>query len=214
MKTLPRATVMAAERDPRPLPRRTSRAALWLALLALHLAVLMALKSPRPMAGEPRQTIRLTLLQERRPQPATGPQAPAAAARPAPARLPAPPDQPVDTRPAPTPEPTLPTSQGAPQQAPVDTPDTLPPAAGTGSLLTSEATRRAIQQATRAPLLSERAASASLDPGRETTQQRLSREMARAGHGDCLKGEFAGAGMGLLSLPFLLAAEAGGKCRK
>lgn len=114
-----------------------------------------------------------------------------------------------------------PAPQEAPQKAAADTaatppPEALPPApgSGSGSLLNSEATRRAIQQATRAPLLAERAASASQDPGRETTQQRLSREMARAGHGDCLKGEFAGAGMGLLSLPFLLAAEAGGKCRK
>lgn len=203
----------------RPLPRRASRAALWLVLLALHLAVLMALRSPQPVAAETRQTIRLTLLQERAPRPAPRPQAPAAAARPAPVRAFAPQDYPADARPAPARESVQQAPQEAPQKAAADTaatppPEALPPAPGNGSLLNSEATRRAIQQATRAPLLAERAASASQDPGRETTQQRLSREMARAGHGDCLKGEFAGAGMGLLSLPFFLAAEAGGKCRK
>jgi len=210
---------MAAEHRMRLRPRRASRAALWLALLALHLAVLMTLKSPQPVAGETRQTIRLTLLQERPPRPAPRPQALAAAARPAPVRAFAPQDYPADARPAPARESVQPAPQEAPQKAAADTaatppPEAPPPSPGSGSLLNNEATRRTIQQATRAPLLAERAASASQDPGRETTQQRLSREMARAGHGDCLKGEFAGAGMGLLSLPFFLGAEAGGKCRK
>jgi hypothetical protein len=37
--------------------------------------------------------------------------------------------------------------------------------------------------------------------------------VARAGKGDCMKGEFAGAGMGLLSAPFLVYAAVAGNCR-
>jgi hypothetical protein len=91
-------------------------------------------------------------------------------------------------------------------------PELAPPAQP--SLLDSEATRRAVRMATREPLLSERAAMASDDPGRINAQQRLSQQIAQAADGDCLKGEFAGSGMGLLSLPFWLAAEARGKCRR
>ena len=82
------------------------------------------------------------------------------------------------------------------------------------SLLDNEATRRAVRMATREPLLSERAAAASADPGRLNAQQRLGQEIAQAANGDCLKGEYAGGGMGLLSLPFWLAAEVRGKCRR
>ena len=39
-------------------------------------------------------------------------------------------------------------------------------------------------------------------------------EIQKAGNGDCLKGEFAGGGAGLLSLPFWLLAEARGKCAR
>jgi len=81
-------------------------------------------------------------------------------------------------------------------------------------LLNSEATRQAVRTAARTPLLSERAASASHDPGRENAQQRFGREVASTAYGNCLKGEFPGGGMGLLSLPFWLAAETTGKCKK
>ena len=40
----------------------------------------------------------------------------------------------------------------------------------------------------------------------------LARNIAAAHQGDCAKGEYMGGGMGLLSAPFLLAAEAMGKC--
>jgi len=42
--------------------------------------------------------------------------------------------------------------------------------------------------------------------------QLLSQNIAAAHKGDCAKGEYMGGGMGLLSAPFLLAAEAMGKC--
>lgn len=42
--------------------------------------------------------------------------------------------------------------------------------------------------------------------------QLLAQNIAAAQKGDCMKGDYMGAGMGLLSAPFLLAAEAMGKC--
>jgi hypothetical protein len=42
--------------------------------------------------------------------------------------------------------------------------------------------------------------------------QLLARNIAAAHKGDCAKGEYMGGGMGLLSAPFLIAAEALGKC--
>lgn len=83
----------------------------------------------------------------------------------------------------------------------------------TDSILDSEATRRALRMAAKAPLLSERAAGAM---GEEpiSAEQKLAQSMKKAGNGDCLKGEFAGGGMGLLSAPFWLLAEARGKCSK
>ena len=47
-----------------------------------------------------------------------------------------------------------------------------------------------------------------------SAQQRMGQEIARGARGDCLKGEFAGSGMGLLSLPFWLIAEMREKCRR
>lgn len=82
-----------------------------------------------------------------------------------------------------------------------------------GSLLDTEATRRAIRAATREPLLSERAAAAMRDEPL-SAEQKLAREMARAGKSECLKGEFLGGGAGLISLPFWLLAEARGQCRR
>ncbi len=89
-----------------------------------------------------------------------------------------------------------------------------PVAAAQGSLLDSEATRQAIRQAARAPLLSERAASAMGDGAPLRPEDKLGGQIMQSASGDCLKGEFAGAGMGLLSLPFWALAEARGKCRR
>jgi hypothetical protein len=45
-------------------------------------------------------------------------------------------------------------------------------------------------------------------------QDKMGQEIARGARGDCLKGEYAGSGMGLLSLPFWLMAELRDKCRR
>lgn len=193
--------------------RLERRQALWLPILALHGLLLMALlpqQRAAPASAQGSLTVRLL--------PAQGMPRPVAA----PTRR----QQPVK----PAERPTVPPRSALPQPAPVaeplhaadhpptaatSTPDATTPATpAPGSLLQTEATRQAIRLATRAPLLSERAASASEAPDRETAHQRFGREVARSAHGNCLKGEFPGAGAGLLSLPMFLVAEASGRCQK
>ena len=94
-----------------------------------------------------------------------------------------------------------------------------PAAAASGptgrDLMYGAATQRAIRQGTQGqPLLSERADQASLAPDRIDASTKLGNDMMKGATSDCLKGEFAGGGAGLLSLPFWLLAEARGKCRR
>ncbi|WP_431048250.1 hypothetical protein [Roseateles sp. L2-2] len=82
-------------------------------------------------------------------------------------------------------------------------------------LMYGSATQRAVRQSTQGqPLLAERADTASLAPDKIDASTKLGNEMMKGAGGDCLKGEFAGAGAGLLSLPFWVLAEARGKCRR
>ena len=83
-----------------------------------------------------------------------------------------------------------------------------------GDLLDSEATRRAIREAARRHSTAEMGAMATDAQAPLSAQQRLGQEIARGALGECLKGEFAGSGMGLLSLPFWLIAEMRDKCRR
>ena len=83
---------------------------------------------------------------------------------------------------------------------------------GLPSLLDTEATRRAIRESARAPSLAGRAAAVSDEPQRTSAQERLGNDVKSAGKGDCMKGEYAGTDMGLLSLPFLALAAARGAC--
>lgn len=108
-----------------------------------------------------------------------------------------------------------------PSREPSTLQSVLPPAPHAASgpsgheLMEGAATRLAVRQSTRgAPLLSERADQASQAPERLDASARLGHEIKEAGNGDCLKGEYAGGGMGLLSAPFLLLAKARGKCAK
>jgi len=97
--------------------------------------------------------------------------------------------------------------------------------------LDNAATRQAIRSAGRGETLAARANGLTHeDPGSELVAadgshcnckrnlpppppaQALAQDIAAAHKNDCLKGDYAGAGMGLLSAPFLLAAEAMGKC--
>ncbi|QPF72951.1 hypothetical protein G8A07_08425 [Roseateles sp. DAIF2] len=185
-------------------PARRQGLLLALVLLA-HALLLFGLFAQRqtPRRPDPATTTRVTIplrLIAARPAPPpariTPPtrQAPAAAVRTArPAPAPAPASAPVEQTAAITPAQPASAAASGPTQP---------------LLLDSEATRRAIRQAAR-----EAAPLTAAPPG-ETEQQRLARRIDQSGHGDCLKGEFIGGGMGLLSAPFWLLAEARGKCKR
>ncbi len=80
------------------------------------------------------------------------------------------------------------------------------------ALLDTEASRRAIRASARTPSMSTLAAAASEEPRPPSAQERLGGAVKSASRGDCLKGEYAGAGMGILSLPFIAVATARGAC--
>jgi hypothetical protein len=80
------------------------------------------------------------------------------------------------------------------------------------SLLDGEATRRAIRAAAREPGIATQAGRQGL--ALQTPDERLGSEVQRSAKGDCLKGEYVGGGMGLLSLPFLAAAALRDQCRR
>jgi hypothetical protein len=194
-----------------------------LAVIALHLALIALLNGsaawqPRrgaPPTASPRVTLRLIPLPV---PPAPVPRVEAAAPRPN-ARMTAP----IRTH-ARTPE----RLRGAPVAAPVaaaainatrpeavshaepaaSAPEILP------SLMDTEATRRAIRASARQPSLTDQLAHARDEPRRASVDERLGAAVRSAAKGDCLKGEFPGAGMGLLSLPFLAAALSSGNCAK
>lgn len=180
----------------------------------------------RPVQAPPAPAVAPARSNEPRLPPAVGqPSGPAAPQRPLPpqprpkessiVRGAAPPPAPA-TATAALPAATVPQAAALPEIAAVATPP-APPASGPqpsgSSLLDSEATRQAVRQIARQPLLSERAAAATGEPFR-TADGRLAEAAAQAGKGDCLKGEYFGGGAGLLSLPFLAAAVVRGQCAK
>jgi len=98
----------------------------------------------------------------------------------------------------------------APQApVPADTeaaPDTARSARAMGRLLDSAAGREAVQSAARQGLVRPQIHAQREDP--------LASGMREAAQGDCMKGEFKGGGMGLLSLPMLAAAALKGECSR
>lgn len=98
----------------------------------------------------------------------------------------------------------------APQApVPADTeavPDTTRSARAMGRLLDSAAGREAVQSAARQGLVRPQIPAQREDP--------LASGMREAAQGDCMKGEFKGGGMGLLSLPMLAAAALKGECSR
>lgn len=105
----------------------------------------------------------------------------------------------VTEAPAEPPESTMP--------APADmAADTARSARAMGRLLDSAAGRLAVQAAARQ-------GPAALQPPVQR-EDPLASAMREAAHGDCMKGEFKGGGMGLLSLPMLAAAALKGECSR
>jgi len=219
----------------------TARIVATLALHALVLVALkLAIDRVQlPQRGAERSTLLVDVTLHLAPPPVRTPTPPLRTATPAHAspretRAPAPPTAHANTL-ATTPEDTahaiaLPTPPRgeAPEVAAAPPPASAP---SDLSFLNSAATRQAIRAVARGDTLSSHAnALTHEEPGSElvaadgshagTTRnlpppppaELLAQNIAAAHKGDCMKGEYMGGGMGLLSAPFLLAAEAMGKC--
>ncbi|MFN0186606.1 MAG: hypothetical protein ACKVQR_22570 [Aquabacterium sp.] len=185
---------------PRRLPTLPEAAPLvWLRPLAETKPPLPAARpspTPRPPPAQPaRPTLAPTT---KSPLPAPTPNAPTAAVSPPDGAAPVAPSMPH-----------TPATQAAPPAA--------TPASGTQPirrLLDAPGTQRVIRDAARQTSVGEHAAARTDEPRGLTPDERLGREVAKGAKGDCLKGEYAGGGMGILSLPFWLAAEVSGNCRR
>ncbi len=198
------------------LPDTPSRWPLTLLVIVLHLLLFALLQSSRlpPRETEAREARRITvaLLPAPAPRLLKDPQTPTAAPRPA--------------RPLPQarhraePAPVVPTPPDAPPPRSAEVPQSLAlpsaPAAASSPerLIDSAATRSALRQAAREPLSAERHLAAQGQESGVSASEKLGRKVQQAGYGDCSKGQYAGGGMGLLSAPFYLLAEASGKCAK
>jgi hypothetical protein len=175
-------------------------------VIAIHLLLALALwqaMRTREVQVTPEQSA-LIWLQELPPKPAASPAKqppPVASKRPKPSPPAFVPPAPAIT---PSQEPTW--VQPAPVvAAPAASAASAPP---TERLLDTEATRIAIQQSARQPLLHERAAQAT-DDGIGRTDTGLATGVASAGKPDCAKMQAPG---GILGIPILAAMVASGKC--
>jgi type IV secretory pathway VirB10-like protein len=193
-----------------------------LAVAALHLLVLLllhgALRVPAPQRAPAQAPLVLVWLKPPATPPAQAAPPPTEAAAPGP-----PPRRPRPSAPVRTEAPTA--QAAATASAAVTSPATAaasaPPSAATagasaarGDLLDTEASRRAIREAARQRPIGEMGAQATGESAPMGAQEQLAQDIARGARGDCLKGEFAGSGMGLFSLPFWLMAELRDKCRR
>ena len=194
-----------------PAPRRS---ATWALVLLAHAALFMAwqfgLRS-LPVTVLPTALAPAWIWLKPAPLPAPAP-APAERTRTSPAPEAARPARPETAPTRAEPMPRLLPAQPVPEE-PAAPDATRPEATGSLRLLDNEATRGALRDLARQPLLSERAAAATGQPLRSGAQ-RMAEAASAAGKGDCNKGEFAGSGAGLLSLPFLAAAVARGDCAR
>lgn len=194
--------------------------------LLLHGALLWQGLAPdiaRPGTGQA-EAHRLQVVWVETPTSTPAPSPAPAAARPGPAPAPNPaprpkPAQRPDTAAVAPPsrqsagaaKPTEQAATAATPQAPVpaDTeavPDTARSARAMGRLLDSAAGREAVQSAARQGLVRPQIHAQREDP--------LASGMREAAQGDCMRGEFKGGGMGLLSLPMLAAAALKGECSR
>lgn len=190
--------------------------------LLLHGALLWQGLAPdiaRPGTGQA-EAHRLQVVWVETPTSTPAPSPAPAAARPGPAPAPAsPPTRRPDTAAVAPPsrqgagaaKATEQAATAAAPQAPVpaDTaavPDTARSARAMGRLLDSAAGREAVQSAARQGLVRPQIPAQREDP--------LASGMREAAQGDCMKGEFKGGGMGLLSLPMLAAAALKGECSR
>jgi len=195
-------------------------------VVVLHLAVLLLWQAPQKrfagLAGV-RSTITVALLPEVIQVP---PAAPVPVVEPPATRAPSRPAQPRASRPRrPPAAPSNPSPLAEPPPSGIHLPAAAAPesnddaasaaiANGDAPLLGTAASRRAISDAARRPSLAAQAGIDNREHTMQTPNARLGTEIAKGAVGDCAKGEYAGGGMGLLSLPFLAAAVLTEKCRR
>ena len=190
---------------------RPNLIALVLAVVAMHAAVLWLLlgatQPHRRMADTARRVV-MEVVQVAPPvmkaeppaqQKEATPRAPAPAARATARRAPLP------TRSNATTAPAAPVAADEPSQA-------ASPAPAKPLILHSESTRRALRDIGRERSFADRAGQDLNGNPRSTFESRLSADVAASARGDCMKGQFKGSGMGLLSLPALALAAANGDC--
>ncbi|RST53545.1 hypothetical protein [Variovorax sp. DXTD-1] len=110
-------------------------------------------------------------------------------------------------------------SRPAPSGSIPATPDTLAePAQATGPpatpplTLDTEATRRALRDVARQRSFADQANQSINGRARSALDTPLSAGVANAARGDCMRGQFKGSDMGLLSLPMLALAAARNEC--
>ena len=191
--------------------RRRWSASRIVAALALHALVLCGLllaidQVQLPRSGADRATTLVTVALHVAPPPPPHPLPPPRAKTPSPAQA-------SPRAPRVTPAAAQPREDAA--QAitlPAPPPETAAASAAPPDLsfLDNAATRRAIRDAARGTTLASRGD--DITRTRQTAGERLAQGVDAAHKGDCMKGEYVGGGMGLLSAPFLLAAEALGNC--
>lgn len=187
-------------------PRRAgARVAVALTVLAAHLALLLWwLQADRLARREPAVAPRVAVRLIVPPQPVAAPRQSTPPLRSSRA-VPAP--RAVTAAPAPTPPQAI-TINPLPAEATASQAIAEP----TPSLLDSDATRRALRASAREPGLAAQAGRQGAPL--QTPTEKLGEQVQRSAKGDCLKGEYTGGGMGLLSLPFLAAAALNGDCRR
>ncbi len=204
------------------------KALLALLIALLHLALwgwLQLALRPPPGAAAPAVAAVTWLHLKAMPKPATVPRAnppgvtvarmPAPAAR----TLPAAPAQAVTAWTTPAPPvlaaaPEVAATAAPPESSPAPAAASAAAQAPRPSLLDAPGTRRAVAATAATPGLGELGRVASGQLAAASRQEQLANRIERTALGDCLKGEFAGAGMGVLSLPFFAWAEASGSCRR
>ncbi|MGJ7531081.1 hypothetical protein [Variovorax sp. GB1P17] len=197
------------------MPRR-GLMALVLAVVAMHAAVLwLMLVASQPHVGRigTAKRIAMEVVQIAPVLKAEPPAAPTAASRAAP--TPVAPRAPARRTPLATRSDAITASPNAPA-APVD-PAAPTQAAGPSPaplILNSEATRRALRDVARQRSFADRANQDISAPAGSAFESRLGASVAGAARGDCMKGQFKGNNMGLLSLPALALAAASGECAR
>ena len=188
---------------------RPALSALVLVVAALHAGVLWLLlvaSRPHVKPPAPMKRIAMALVQIVTPARPIAPTQPTTAPRTAP----------TATAPRATPRRAPPPARGnaitVTPATPAEPPQAAAPPAAAPLVLDSEATRRAIRDVARQRSFADRANQDLHGPARSAFDTPLGAGVAGAARGDCMRGQFKGSNMGLLSLPMLALAAAQGDC--